>query len=263
MTRRLEGLTALVTGAGETVGAAIAAAMTRAGARVMIADENLAHAEATTAPLLAAGHTVIAQPLSPGREEDWHNALNRIRHEWGGLNILVHAATKVQLDDLETLSLEDWRKMRSVNMDAAFLGCKIMLDLMRRSGSGSIILLSPIDGTPAHYRLPGYYCSKGGLPTLAQAIALHCTAKGYDVRCNAVRPMISDVQEALAMLNSNADTDQIMARFRAMIPLGQPGQSDEAIEAIIFLASPESKAVNGKELVLEGGMIGRNSPASH
>lgn len=252
--KRLEGKIALVTGAGDpTIGLHIARGLARAGAHVMMADHDASRLDAAAAPLLAADLPILKQKIDPSEEGDWQAAIDRLRSHWGGLDILIHAASSVFLKDIEQLSYDEWKKVRSINLDGVFIGSKVALGLLKESRAGAIILLSPWDDTPAHARLPSYYISKSPTPTFAKALALHCELKGYSVRCNAIRPTFRNPKDALELLNRmDTEPELINNKLRDMIPLGQPGRGDEALEAIIFLASDAAKAINGKELLLEG-----------
>ena len=93
-----------------------------------------------------------------------------------------------QLGSVEDLSLEEWRRGMSVNVDSVFLGCKYALPLMRESQPGSIINISSIAGLIASHNFAVYNASKAAVWLLSKSVALHCARNGWDIRCNSVHP---------------------------------------------------------------------------
>lgn len=246
----LDGKVALVTGAAATVGFLAARALALAGAQVLLTDRNIKKANDLALECRSEGLDVVAHRLDVTREDEWIAAILRAKTDYGRLNVLVHAATIAALRDLEELSLDEWRRVHAVNLDAAFIGTKYALPLMNQSGGASVIMNSPIVGAPGHHKFASYFCSKAAVMMLTQSVAMHCAAKGYAVRCNAVQPLFIDSERVMGIVNSGRDPDTILNSLINLMPIGGENRSDDFISAIVFLASDESRMMNGKELTL-------------
>ena len=145
----------------------------------------------------AAGGTAIASDLKAGdgvevaldvtSEADWQRVARDIERRHGRLDGLVNAAGIVVLGNVETLDFADWRRVLSVNLDGAFLGCKYAMPLLRKNG-GSIVNLSSVSGLVGGHNLAAYNASKGGLSLLSKSVALYGARFKPPVRCNAVCP---------------------------------------------------------------------------
>ena len=176
---RVEGKVALVTGGASGLGKADCQRLAEEGARVAIADIDVAGAEALAAEI---GESAIALRLDVSSEADWIAALGAIEQRFGGLNILVNNAGIVVVADPEETTLAQFRKVQSVMSEGVFLGCKYAIPLIARSGGGSIINMS---STASHLGYPpffAYSAAKGAVRSLTKSVAMHCQQKGYGIR---------------------------------------------------------------------------------
>lgn len=252
---RLEGKRAIVTGAAQGLGAAIARMFADNGARVLLTDLNgdgaASAAEAINQALgeeraFAARHDVT-------REEDWAEVIALAEKTLGGLSVLVNNAGIVVTGSVEDLSLEQWKQGFSVNCDSVFLGTKLALPLMRQSQPASIVNISSIAGLIAGHNFANYNASKAAVWLLSKSIALHCAHHGWDIRCNSVHPtfirtpMLSDIARG-------RDEDVVFAKLAKQVPLGRLGEPNDVAHAVLYLASDESRFVTGAELKLDGGI---------
>ena len=138
MSGRVRGKTALVTGAAQGIGRAVALALAREGARVLLSDLNLEGVEKAASEInseLGRG-TTLATRHDVASEADWIAAVALAKESLGGLSVLVNNAGIAQLGSVEDLSLEEWRRGMSVNADSVFLGCKYALPVMREESAG-------------------------------------------------------------------------------------------------------------------------------
>lgn len=250
---RVAGKVAIVTGGASGLGAAIAERLQREGALVVITD--------------------IATPANPIKGVDYHRQdvsdeagwiklVATIEKNYRRLDILVNnAGTAGDLGDTnpEATPLDDWQKIFKVNAQGVFLGCKHVMGAMQRSGGGSIINMSSIAALVPTPFITAYGASKAAVMHLTRSVALHCAEHGYHIRCNSVHPgqvhtpMLDRLFETTA-LGANTDKETIMAAFLQKIPMGVFQQALDIANAVLFLASDESRYITGTQIVVDGGM---------
>jgi NAD(P)-dependent dehydrogenase (short-subunit alcohol dehydrogenase family) len=252
---RVRGKTALVTGAAQGIGRAAALALAREGARVLLTDLNLEGVEAAAREIdLEVGPgTAFATRHDVTSEADWTAAVTLARETLGGLSVLVNNAGIAQLGSVEDLSLEEWRRGMSVNADSVFLGCKYALPVMRESQPGSIINLSSIAGLIASHNFAVYNSSKAAVWLLSKSVALHCARNRWDIRCNSVHPTFIRTP-ILDSLIAGRDETTVLEKLARQVPLGRLGEAGDVANAIVYLASNESRFMTGAEIKLDGGI---------
>ena len=248
---RLSGKTALVTGGASGIGRATAAMMAREGARLAIADRNLEGAEGLAREI---GAAAFAIEIDVTEIEAWRLAMALVEKRFGALNVLVHSAGVGGIGTVEDTTPEEWRRVHAVNLDAVFYGTQVALPLMRRHPPGSIVILSSISGIVAARNLAAYNSSKAAVRHLSKSIALHCARQGYGIRCNSVHPTFIDTPMVQGMFASLGGAEAAREKLGRQIPLGSIGEPDDVANAIVYLASEESKLMTGAELVLDGGL---------
>jgi NAD(P)-dependent dehydrogenase (short-subunit alcohol dehydrogenase family) len=252
---RVAGKTALVTGAAQGLGAAIAKRLAQEGADVIVSDHNAEGAAAVAQAInaQAGGETATAFHLDVTSEADWAAAIAQARERFGGLSILVNNAGIVTIGSIETLSLDEWRKTMSVNADSVFLGCKAALPLMREAQPASIINISSISAMIAGHNMPAYNASKAAVWMLTKSVALHCAREKLDIRCNSVHPTF--VRTALLDgIVGDSDNAEALAKLARQVPLGRIGEAEDVADAVLYLASEESRMMTGSEIKLDGGL---------
>jgi NAD(P)-dependent dehydrogenase (short-subunit alcohol dehydrogenase family) len=254
-TGRVAGKKAFISGGAQGLGAAAAARLTAEGAVVCIGDINLDGAEKTAQALNAAhgAGTAFAFPLDVTKEEQWIYALEEADRAMGGISILVNNAGISRGGDIEHLSFEDWKLVMSVNVDSVFLGTKHALKYMRQNQPGAIVNISSIAGLIAAHNSPAYNASKAAVWLLSKGIALHCAKQKLDIRSNSVHPTYIDTP-ILDPLRQVFGKEEAEAKLGRQIPLGHIGAPDDIANAVLYLASDESKFVTGAELKVDGGI---------
>jgi NAD(P)-dependent dehydrogenase (short-subunit alcohol dehydrogenase family) len=252
---RAAGKKAFISGGAGGLGSAMARMLAREGAKVSLADINLDGAKAVAAQINAevGAGAAFAFPLDVTKEDQWIYALEEADAAMGGLSVLVNNAGISRGGNIEQLSFDDWKLVMSVNVDSVFLGTKHALKYLRQNQPGSIINISSIAGLIAAHNSPAYNASKAAVWLLSKGIALHCAKQGLDVRSNSIHPTFIDTP-ILDPLRQMFGKEEAEAKLGRQIPLGHIGEPDDIANAVLYLASDESKFMTGAELKLDGGI---------
>lgn len=243
----LAGRIALITGAASGIGLATAHRFAAEGATVLLADRDAKGLRAALQDLGAGSHE--AMQLDVTDEAAWIETAKRITERQGRLDILVNNAGYGNFKSIADTSLDQWRSILSVNLDGVFLATKYLLPLLTASGHGAIVNMSSIRGIVAAPNTASYCAAKGGVRMFTKATALECAALGNGVRANSIHP-----GHIATPLSAPVYADpKVAERLKADVPLGRIGEAAEVADAILFLASDESRYMTGAELVLDGG----------
>ncbi|MBZ9938418.1 SDR family oxidoreductase [Mesorhizobium sp. BR1-1-16] len=243
---------AFVTGAANGIGSAIARRLADNGAALVIADIDIANAEriAATLPRAIACHVDIRDEAAIDR------AVDRAVERFGQIDILVNNAgvnTFAHRVDIDAFPTEEWHRIISVDLDGLFLVSRSALrPMLARGEGGAIVNIASVVGLAAMRLQSPFVAAKAGIIHLTRSMALELGAKG--IRTNAVAPgsIMTDGTKKLFY----GENGQFHARTQAFmdhIPLGRPGTLDEIAEAVLFLAAPESRYVNGHIMTVDGG----------
>jgi NAD(P)-dependent dehydrogenase (short-subunit alcohol dehydrogenase family) len=258
MTGRVSGKTALVTGAAQGLGEAIARMLVREGARVALTDINADGVMATTAsinethPGMAFGY---AHDVTD--EAAWAEVIERAASDLGGLSILVNnAGVGGPLSFVEQDTAENWQRQFDINLRSIMFGCKHAMPHLRDGAPASIVNISSVAGLGAAPGMGAYNATKAGVWMYSKTIALEAAKVGAEVRCNSVHPVFIKTA-ILDPFIAMAGGDEAKAHERLMrgIPMKRIGEPDDVAYAVLYLASDESKFVTGTELVIDGGTL--------
>jgi NAD(P)-dependent dehydrogenase (short-subunit alcohol dehydrogenase family) len=260
MTGQVEGKVALVTGGASGIGAAIAELLAREGASVVATDIDELNGPELVARIRKAGHEAVFLQQDVTSEARWIEVVAEVEKRYGRLDILVsNAGIGIGVPSIVEMSLADWRRQTAINLDGVFLSVKHCLPLMRKTGGGSVIMMSSLAGLRGAAGLAGYCATKGGVRLFAKAIAMECASAGDGIRVNSVHPGIIDtpiwgkIPAGVAANGQNAPIDP-EERAKLATPLGRAGQANEIASGVLYLASDASRYVTGTELVIDGGM---------
>lgn len=247
---RVTGKVALITGAAIGLGRADALALVREGARVYLTDINVAAGEALAAEINA-GHPGAAHfaRLDVRDEQQWIDVLADVQRRFGGLHVLVNNAGVVIIGTPETTTLEQFRLQQAVMSEGVFLGCKHAIPLIRASGGGSIVNMSSVAshlGYPVFY---AYGAAKGAVRSMTKAIAVHCQMNKYNIRCNSIHAGAMHTQ---MVESASKELGMEMSVYEAS-PTGL-GKPEDVANLVLFLASDESRFVNGAELMIDNAL---------
>jgi len=246
----LQGKVALVTGASRGIGRAIAIALGKRGAKVIInyasredaAREAAAAVEATGAQAVIAGFDV-------GNAAAVSEAIKAIGKDHGGLDILVNNAGVAINGLIMRFSDENWQKTMQINLGGAFHCIRAASSLLLRAkAAGRIINITSVVGEMGNGGQAAYASSKAGLIGLTMATARELASRG--VTCNAIAP-------GYIATDMTAETlpEAQRAKLLEQIPLGKIGSADDVGDAVAFLAGPEAGYITGQVLRVNGGML--------
>jgi NAD(P)-dependent dehydrogenase (short-subunit alcohol dehydrogenase family) len=254
---RVSGKVAIVTGAATGIGAATSRLLAREGARVIATDLEVNTAREVVEAIRASGGDAETIRHDVSLEADWRAVIERAIELFGRLDIVVNnAGVAPRNDDIEHQTLEDWRRVMSVNLDGVFLGTKYGISAMRRSKSGgSIVNLSSIFGIASSPTAFAYSASKGGVRLLTKSAALHCARSGYGIRVNSIHPGYIWTPMLVSALRSAGELDAERSRVERTTPLGHVGEPEDVAYGVLYLSSEESQFVTGTELVIDGGYL--------
>lgn len=251
---RVKNKIALVTGAAQGLGAAIAGMLANQGAKVILTDINASGGAATAAAINASlpdSAAFLEQDVT--KEERWQEVLAATVERFGGLNILVNNAGIGSVANIEDESLDGWHRVHAIDLDSVFLGCKYAIPHIAASGGGSIVNISSISGIIAAHNLAAYNSAKAAVRHLSKSVALHCARSGNNIRCNSVHPVFIDTPILDGMIGDNS-RENVLQKLGRQVPLGRVGKPDDVAYAVLYLASDESQFVTGSEIRVDGGI---------
>src|SRR5215471_4925055 len=265
MAGRVAGKIALVTGGASGIGRASALALGKEGAAVVVTDIQDDAGKDCATKIKQAGSDAIYLRHDVASEDAWKGVIAEVRTRFGRLDILVNNAGIAIAGPITEMTLADWRRQESINLDGVFLGVKHALPLMRESGGGSIVNISSLAGLKGSANLAGYCATKGGVRLLTKAVAMECAALKDNVRVNSVHPGIIETPIWLSIVPgvgglpnaSGANAPDLDAMSAAFVPTGKKGLPEDIAAGVLYLASDESRYVTGSELVIDGGLSTR------
>ena len=251
---RVKNKVALVTGAAQGLGAAIAQMLAREGANIVLTDINISGARNVADSINREfADRAIAVEHDVADEDQWTRVLRDTRDAYDGLHILVNNAGIGSIGSIEDETLDNWRKVHAVDLDSVFFGCQQAIPLMTDSGGGSIVNISSISGIIAGHNMAAYNSAKAAVRHLSKSIALHCARAANNIRCNSVHPVFIDTPILDGMVGE-ADRDVVLKKLGRQIPLGRVGKAEDVAFAVLYLASDESAFVTGTEIRIDGGI---------
>lgn len=249
---RLQGKSAIVTGAGQGIGEAIARAFAAEGATVLVTDKNEGKAKAVADEIGQSYRQLAVQS-----EQDWDALLK----DQPTIDCVVNNAGITGFEesaaphDPEHASLEDWRQVHRVNLDGVFLGCRYAIKAMRSKKAGSIINMSSRSGLVGIPRASAYASSKAAIRNHTKSVALYCAEEGLDIRCNSIHPAAILTPMWEPMLGNGPDREERMKALVADTPMQRFGTPDEVAAIAVMLASDESRYTTGTEFTIDGGLL--------
>lgn len=242
---RLDGRTALVTGAGRGLGRAFALALSRAGASVAVADIDLGNARAVHSEISNLGGRSMAVGVDVSRPGECAEMVREVVGRWGKLDIAVNNAGVSLLEGALEVTPESWEKIIGVNLRGVFFCAQAEARAMIPAGYGKIINTASICGHRVWPRYqPVYSISKAGVLHLTRCLAVEWAASG--IRVNSISPGVTEIPDLFP---------EVRGDFLARAPAGRTGRVQDLLGALLYLASPASDFMVGQDLVVDGGYV--------
>lgn len=247
---RLDGKTALVTGAASGLGAAIALALAEAGAAVAC-HGNRRPADETARQIRESGREAASFSADLGAEDGADRLFAEVAAAMGAPDILVNNAGTIHRAAAEDYDLNAWRQVLQVNLTSAFRLCQLAGREMLKRQRGKIINIASMMSFQGGIRIVAYTASKGGIAQMTKALANEWAPR--NVQVNAIAPGYFRTENTDALQKDETRNRQILER----IPAGRWGEPEDLTGAAVFLASPASDYVTGTVLVVDGGWLAR------
>jgi len=246
----LSGRVAIITGGCSGIGQAMAAGLARYGARVAVAGRTATKCEKAAAELRAQGAEILVIPTDVSQPEEARRMVEQTADRWGRVDILINSAGVSQGVPALEMTVEEWRRVMSIDLDGAFYCCQAAGRVMKEGGNGSIINITSLSGMLGYANQAAYCAAKGGLTMLTRALAVEWAE--YGIRVNAIAP----TWFYTPISKTTLDDPTKLAEKLKTIPLGRVGQGDDIAGAAVFLASDASAYVTGHILSVDGGKFG-------
>ncbi|MGQ9694679.1 MAG: SDR family NAD(P)-dependent oxidoreductase [Thermodesulfobacteriota bacterium] len=242
----LEGKIAIVTGAGQGLGWAIAQRLADEGAVLVIADINWEAAREKAALLKKTEREGMAVKVDVSKVDEVNNMVQQVVEKFGRIDILINNAGILgPYFSVEEYPDDLWDQVIAVNLKGTFLCCKAVIPIMKKQKKGSIVNIASVAGKEGNANMAPYSASKGGIITLTKTLGKELAT--YNIRVNAVSPALLETEMTQSM------TPEQRALLTSKIPMGRLGKPEEVAAVVKFLVSDEASFVTGQCYDISGG----------
>lgn len=249
---RLDGKTALVTGAKRGIGRSMAQALAEAGADIIaVSASQEASGSAVEQDVIAAGRNFWGYACDFADRQALYTCIEQVQTNHEQIDILVNNAGTILRKPVAEHPDEYWDRVLDINLNAQFILSRELGKAMVARGSGKIIFTASLLSFQGGITVPGYAASKGAIAQLTKALANEWAGKGVQV--NAIAPGYVRTDNTAALQSDPERSEQILVR----VPAGRWGDPADFKGPVVFLASAASDFVNGEVLVVDGGWMGR------
>ena len=243
----LVGRTAVVTGAGNGIGAATARIFAQAGAQLALLDRDAAGVTRTAEEIGLAGGEALAFTVDVTDRFAVDRLLDRVAEEWGRIDVVVNNAGIVRDAVIEDVTEEEWEETLDVNLRGAMVVTRAAVPHMLERGSGRILSASSLVARNGNYGQTAYAASKAGLIGMTRVWARELGPRG--ITANVVAPGFIDTDMVKSV------PPKVVEQFRARIPAGRLGRPEEVANVYLFLASDLASFINGAVVGVDGGLL--------
>lgn len=247
---RLEGKSAIVTGAGRGIGESIAFRLAQEGAEVLVVGRSLEPLEETVDSIVQAGGKACAIAADISSEADVDAVLREAKGRWATVDILVNNAAVFDEPPFLEIKPETFRATFDINVTGTFLMSQAVAKEMVDAGKGSIVHISSVDALGADGPVSAYTATKAAVVSLARTMTMELSPLG--VRVNCVAPGF--VNTDMVHKTSTPNVLEHMLHDFARVPLRRLVEPEEIAAAVAFLASDDASAITGTNLVVDGGL---------
>jgi len=265
---RLAGKIVIVTGAGSStgIGAAIARLAALEGARLVLADIDVAGATDVAQDIDAKIGDRVAHPIALDLtdEHSIRDMVSAAQQRWGGLHAIVNNAADTSLTGrdgrIETMDVDIWDRTIAANLRGTMLACRHAIPALRASGGGAIVNIASVAATIAFPGIAGYSATKSAVDRLTRVAAFEAGKLGFGVRVNCVYPGLvpTEMGQKLAVdmaeLGLFASPEAAVGAVIEQTPAGRLGDVSDMADAVVFLASDQARFITGIGLPVDGGM---------
>jgi NAD(P)-dependent dehydrogenase (short-subunit alcohol dehydrogenase family) len=245
---------AIITGAGQGLGRAIAREFAEEGCAVALLDVNPQTLSAAEAELREKGHWALGYVLDITDYKAYDKVIGDVAEQCGHIDILVNDAAIAMYGSILEDSLEQWRKQISVNLEAVYMGTKMVVPYMVRQQFGRIINIASIQGFTASGQCGAYNAAKGGMIAFTKSLAVELAP--YNIAVNAVAPGF--MRTPMAVINGveESATEDFLKWYveKRHIPMARTGYPEDISGTVVFLASDYCRYMTGNLLVVDGGL---------
>lgn len=251
---------ALVTGAAQGMGRAIAMRLASEGANIVATDINGRLAERTSIDIRELGHEAIAVEADIGDIDDMNRVVDEALNAFGRIDILVNNAGITRFADIMDLTVEDWDRIHRVNARGVFFCLqRVAREMIDHGDGGRIINIASIAGKGySGTSNAAYAASKGAVLSMTQ-IAAHQLGR-YNINVNAICPGVTRTEMSINNMAQRAENlsvpiEELEAQRNSVIPIGRANEPDDIADMAAFLAGPGSRNITGQAFNVDGGLV--------